>query len=137
MIQEWIKETAQNQGQESTDSLISEVALPFTNISQVQKVVLRHVQFSLEKFIKNREFDRAEAKLALQSELISNKHANQRLVLKLYDNWSKSFSEQDNWRDSVDVYIRALDKHPKNPHLKKNAIAAWHAWAQLFMDKKQ
>jgi tetratricopeptide (TPR) repeat protein len=50
------------------------------------------------------------------------------LLRAVYDNWAWTFIQKKDWKGAFEVYAKALEKHPDDPHLKANLAWVVHQW---------
>jgi tetratricopeptide (TPR) repeat protein len=81
--------------------------------------------------------DEALDLLAQAGEFITNPEAVLKITRMVYDIVAEDFKKQKEWQAALDLYTKALVRHPRDRHLSHNAAATWDAWAQTHMKAKE
>ncbi len=135
--QEWARETLANDGPDKAEAILADLLKRHSQFEDVQEVAKAYFHRAVSELLDIEKSDEALATAERAGKLVADKQLSLELSHRVYDRQASDLTTAGKWRAAIDVYEKALDRFPKDPHLANNVEATWHQWADsLARDKK-
>ncbi|MDP6445042.1 MAG: hypothetical protein QF805_14690 [Pirellulaceae bacterium] len=125
-IQQWARSLHQEKDAAAARDMLLAQTARFADVKGVARVAGNFAQNLVVGRIQAKEYDSALKALDENTKLLDPSRTLQ-LTRGVYDSSASDHRQQKQWRLADDVYRRGLERLPNDSHLKRNAVALWHA----------
>jgi tetratricopeptide (TPR) repeat protein len=108
VVQELLRDKAVKEGPEAAEKLIPVLLGRFSQLDEVKRVGVGHLQRAVQKLSDEGKHDQALATATRIGSLASDPKLAAEATASVYDHWAVGLSKEKKWGQALDVYDKAL-----------------------------
>jgi tetratricopeptide (TPR) repeat protein len=135
--QEWARETLANDGSEKAEAVLAELLKRHSQYGDVRDVAKAYFHRAVNELLDREKSNEALAAAERGGKLLVDEELSLELSRAVYDRQASDLAKTGKWPAAIEIYEKALQRFPKDPHLANNVEASWHQWADSLAREKK
>ncbi|MFZ1102083.1 MAG: hypothetical protein WAN86_04425, partial [Hyphomicrobiaceae bacterium] len=128
VVQELLRDKAAKEGAEAAEKLIPGLLARFSQLDEVKRVGVGHLQRAVQKLSDEGRHDQALAAATRIASLAADPKLAAEAKATVYDRWALGLSKEKKWEQALDVYDKALPALADKSRAENNVRYILQEW---------